>query len=161
MLYHVIVRNDRTGEDTRMTSPPLPHHEAVTVRSKLIPDRTARPPAQPRHPRPFGALMLNLERHAAELAQDAIGFLPPSPRVTKADTRQARGAIACADYANARLLLDLESHRGALGDALGGALCDLRDGRPARAYSRLLGAMLAREEGAADGAVSDIQRERA
>ncbi|NCV90458.1 MAG: hypothetical protein EBW19_09780, partial [Betaproteobacteria bacterium] len=60
---------------------------------------TARPPAQPRHPRPFGALMLNIERHAADLAQDAIGFLPPSPRVTKADTRQARGAIACADYA--------------------------------------------------------------
>ena len=100
--------------------------------------------------------MLNIERHAAELAQDAIGFLPPSPRATKADVRQARSAIACADYTTGRLLLDLESHRGALGDALGDALCDLRDGRPARAYSRLLGAMLE-----AEGAPAVARSERA
>lgn len=41
-LYHVIVRNDRTGEDIVMTRYPCPHREAVTIKSKLIPD-TRRP----------------------------------------------------------------------------------------------------------------------
>lgn len=41
-LFHVIVRNDRTGEDTYMTRYPCSHREAVTIKSKLIPD-TRRP----------------------------------------------------------------------------------------------------------------------
>lgn len=103
--------------------------------------------------------MLNIERRAVELAQDAVNLLPPSPFVGAHDTRQARGAIACGDYSGAWLLLELESHRGALGeevggrgalgDALGAALCDLRYRKPATAYVRLLAAILAHESRAA------------
>ncbi len=38
-LYHVVVRNDRTGEDTRLTAYACLHHEAVTIKSKQRPDR--------------------------------------------------------------------------------------------------------------------------
>lgn len=37
-LYHIVVRNDKTGEDTRMTSSPLTHRDACVMKSKLIPD---------------------------------------------------------------------------------------------------------------------------
>ena len=45
-LYWVVVRNDRTGEDERMTTRPFIHEEAVTILSKLIPDRE-----RPKHTR--------------------------------------------------------------------------------------------------------------
>lgn len=41
-LYHLVVRNDKSGEDTYMTSNPVTHQEACTMKSKMIPD-TRRP----------------------------------------------------------------------------------------------------------------------
>ena len=42
-LYHIVVRNDRTKVDTRMTATPCTHAEACTIMRKMIPD-TERPP---------------------------------------------------------------------------------------------------------------------
>lgn len=41
-LFHIVVRNDKTGADTYMTATPVTHDEAVTIKRKMIPD-TRRP----------------------------------------------------------------------------------------------------------------------
>lgn len=86
-----------------------------------------------------------IEQHARGLVTDLIRLLPGDGRYGPSVERSAVGAIAVGDYADARLLLGLEGHRGEAGDVLGAALLDLRGAKYATAIQRVMDYRLARD----------------